>query len=120
MEEQLKILMDKLQQGIDKTPELYYGLRAEYFINELLTYIRDVAIGLGIVATILVLVSLILNTNEGCDPNNLAYKREVEYIRNKRKTFIIFIICMVVIISICIVLQYVLAPDILFLDKVRR
>ena len=29
MEEQLKILMDKLQQGIDKTPELYYGLRAE-------------------------------------------------------------------------------------------
>ena len=120
MEEQLKILMEKLQSGIDKTPELYYGLRNEYFVNELLSYIRDVALGLGIVATILVLASLMLNANEGCDPNNLAYKRDVEYIRNKRKKFIIFIMCMVVIISICIVLQYVLVPDILFLDKVRR
>lgn len=120
MEEQLKILMEKLQSGIDKAPELYYGLRNEYFVNELLTYIRDVAIGLGVVATILVLASLILNADGEYNPNNLAYKREVEYIRNKRKKFIIFIICMVVIISICIVLQYVLAPDILFLDKVRR
>lgn len=53
MEEQLKVLMEKLQSGIDKTPELYYGLRNEYFVNELLTYIRDVAIGFGIVAVIL-------------------------------------------------------------------
>ena len=52
MEEQLKILMDKLQQGIDKTPELYYGLRAEYFINELLTYISGVALGFGIMVAL--------------------------------------------------------------------
>lgn len=120
MEEQLKILMDKLQQGIDKTPELYYGLRAEYFINELLTYISGVALGFGIAAIILVLASLILTTNENRDTDNLTCKREITLIRNTRKKFLIFAVCMVVIISVCIVLQYVLAPDILFLDKVRH
>lgn len=120
MEEQLKILMEKLQSGIDKAPELYYGLRNEYFVNELLTYIRDVALGLGIVATILVLASLTLKPTEECNTNNPAHKREAELIRGTRKKFIIFVVCMVVIMSICIVLQYVLAPDILFLDKVRR
>lgn len=120
MEEQLKILMDKLQQGIDKTPELYYGLRGEYFINELLVYIRDVAIGFCIVAVILVLASLILTTNENCDTDSLVCKREVALIRGTRKKFLIFTACMLVIVIVCVALQYVLAPDILFLDKVRQ
>ena len=120
MEEQFKLLMEKLQSGIDKVPELYYGLRTEYFINELLSYISSVALGLGIVATALVLASLILKPNENCSTDSNTFKREAEYIRNKRKKFIIFVVCMLVIMSICIGLQYVLAPDILFLDKVRK
>lgn len=120
MAEQLKILMEKLQSGIDKTPELYYGLRGEYFINELLVYIRDVALGFGIVAVILALASLILTTNENCDTDNLACKREIALIRTTRKKFLIFAGCMLVIVIVCVALQYVLAPDILFLDKVRQ
>lgn len=120
MEEQLKILMDKLQQGIDKTPELYYGLRGEYFINELLTYISGVALGFGIAAIILVLASLILTTNKNRDTDSLTCKREIILIRNTRKKFLIFAVCMLVIVIVCVALQYVLAPDILFLDKVRQ
>lgn len=120
MEEQLKILMEKLQSGIDKTPELYYGLRNEYFVNELLSYIRDVALGLGIVAVILALASLILTPNENCTLTSPTCKREVALIRGTRKKFLIFAACMLVIIVVCITLQYVLAPDILFLDKVRQ
>lgn len=40
MEEQLRVLMGKLQSGMEHAPDIYYGLRNEYFVYEVLSYLE--------------------------------------------------------------------------------
>lgn len=47
MEEQLKILMDKLQSGVERTPELYQTLRTEYFVYKILDMLAATTSWLG-------------------------------------------------------------------------
>lgn len=120
MEEQLKILMDKIQSGVEHTPELYQALRTEYFVYKILDLLAMTTSWLGALALIALVAWLLLKGRYTQDAMGNPAAQRLKQLETRRiKYLVAFIICMIVINIICIGLQYVCAPDIVFLNKIK-
>lgn len=121
MEEQLRVLMEKLQSGMEHAPDIYYGLRNEYFVYEVLSYLEMVAGCFTVFGVGLIGVTFLIGYDEKTrNMNNPAMKQWDIWICQKRRNLIIFTIVMIMICITCYGLQYFLAPDITFLNKVKQ
>lgn len=120
MEEQLKILMDKIQSGVEHTPELYQTLRTEYFVYKILNLLAMTTSWLGALALVVLAVWLLLKGRYTQGAMGNPAVQRLMLLEAKRKKYLgAFIICMIVINVTCIGLQYVCAPDIVFLNKIK-
>lgn len=120
MEEQLKILMEKLQSGVEHTPELYQALRTEYFVYKILDILASTMSGLCVL-TIGALAFWLFFRSRYTEyaMGNVAIQRLKQLEAKRMKCLVTFIICVIVLNVICIGLQYVCAPDIVFLNKLK-